>query len=96
MQHSVPYTPQQNGVAERKNKVLKEMATCMIKDKYLSPNIWDESINYFSYIQNMSLHKLVDDKTPYEAWLVTSQIFHISGFLDQQIRIKFLKKREKI
>ena len=30
MQHSTPYTPQQNGVAKRKNRSLKEMATCMI------------------------------------------------------------------
>ena len=31
MQHSTPYTQQQNGVAERKNRSLKEMATCMIE-----------------------------------------------------------------
>ena len=30
MEHSVPYTPQQNGVAERKNISLKEMVTCVI------------------------------------------------------------------
>jgi transposase InsO family protein len=30
MQHTVPYTPQQNGVVERKNCTLKEMANCMI------------------------------------------------------------------
>ena len=29
-QHTVPYTPQQNGVAEQKNHTLKEMANCMI------------------------------------------------------------------
>ena len=33
MQHSTPYTPQQNGVAERKNRSLKEMATCMIEER---------------------------------------------------------------
>ena len=33
MQHSVPYTPQQNGVVERKNKALKEMATCMMEER---------------------------------------------------------------
>ena len=44
------------------------MATCMIEDMDLSPNIWDESINYSSYIQNMDLHKSVKVKTPYEAW----------------------------
>ena len=35
-QHIVPYTPQQNGVAERKNRTLKEMASCMIQSKGLS------------------------------------------------------------
>ena len=37
MQHSIPYTPQQNGVAERKNRSLKEMATCMMEAKTLPP-----------------------------------------------------------
>ena len=31
VQHSIPYTPQQNGVAERKNQSLKEMTTCMLE-----------------------------------------------------------------
>ena len=34
-QHTVPYIPQQNGVAERKNRTLKEMANC-IQSKGLS------------------------------------------------------------
>jgi hypothetical protein len=33
MQHTVLYTPQQNGVAERKNRTLKEMYNCMIQSK---------------------------------------------------------------
>jgi transposase InsO family protein len=33
MPHNVPYTPQQNGVFERKNQTLKEMANCMIQSK---------------------------------------------------------------
>ena len=37
IQHSVPYTPQQNGVAKRKNRSLKDMATSMIEEKDLSP-----------------------------------------------------------
>ena len=49
MQHSVPYTPQQNGVPERKNRALREMATCMMEDKDLSRNIWDESIKNAAY-----------------------------------------------
>ena len=68
MKHSVPYTPQQNGVAERKNRALKEMETCMIETKDLNPNIWYESIKYDEYSQNIAPHKSVDVKTPYEAW----------------------------
>ena len=36
IQHSVPYTPWQNGVAKRKNRSLKEMTTCMLESKKLS------------------------------------------------------------
>ena len=50
MQHSVPYTPQKNGVAERKNRALKEMDTCMLEDKHFSPKLWDEAINFVSYV----------------------------------------------
>ena len=45
MQHSIPYTSQHNGVAERKNRSLKEMATYMMESKNLPPNFWDEAIN---------------------------------------------------
>ena len=68
MKHSVPYTPQQNGVPERKRRVLKEMETCMIEAKDLSPKLWAEAIICVAYIQNRALHKSVDGKTPYEAW----------------------------
>ena len=53
MQHSIPYTPQQNGVAETKNRSFMEMATCMMESNTLPPNFWDEAIKCASYIQNM-------------------------------------------
>ena len=68
MQHSTPYTPQQNDVAERKNKSLKEMATCMIEARGLSPKLWPESISCAAHIQNRAFHKSVKAKTPFEAW----------------------------
>ena len=39
-QHTVSYTPQQNGVAEWKSRTLKEMANCMIQYKRLSLQYW--------------------------------------------------------
>ena len=44
MHHSIPYTPQQNGVAERKNRSLKEMETYMMEAKNLPPKFWVEAI----------------------------------------------------
>ena len=60
MQHSVPYTPQQNGVVECKNKALKDMATCMLEDKYLYPKIWYVDINCAEYVQNIFTQKKLE------------------------------------
>jgi hypothetical protein len=68
LQHIVPYTPQQNGVAERKKRSLKEMANCMLQSKSLAPKIWDEAINCAAYIQNLFPHKSLKGTTPFECW----------------------------
>ena len=68
MQHLVHYTPQQNGVAESKNRALKEMVTCMLEAKYLSPKLCDEAINCAEYVRNIFPRKALEEKTPFEAW----------------------------
>ena len=67
MEHSVPYTPQHNGVAERKNRSLKEMATCLLQYKNIPPSLWEEAVNYASYIQNRVPHNSVVGATSFEA-----------------------------
>ena len=67
-EHLVPYIPHQNVVAERKNRALKEMDTCMIEERDISHRLWDKAINCVTHIQNRAFHKSVKGKTPYEAW----------------------------
>eukprot|EP00253_Pinus_taeda_P033067 PITA_33067 len=68
MQHIVPYTPQQNGVAKRKNQTIKEMANCMLQYKGLSLNFWAEVINCANYKVNRTPAKVLKNTTPEEAW----------------------------
>jgi hypothetical protein len=68
MQHTVPYTPQQNGVAARKNRTLKEMANCIIQSKGLSLKYWTEAINCANYIVNRTPTKALKNTTLEEAW----------------------------
>ena len=60
MQHSIPYTPQQNGVVERKNMSPKEMEAKNFPTKF-----WAEAINCASYIQNRVSHKYIDGMTTF-------------------------------
>ena len=57
MQHVVPYTPRENGVALRKNITLKDMATCMLEAKDLPPKLWADVVNCAAYLQNRVPHK---------------------------------------
>jgi hypothetical protein len=68
LQHTVPYTPQQNGVVEWKNGSLKEMASCMLHARSLPPKLWVEALNCANHIQNKSPHIFIKDMTHFEAW----------------------------
>nr|GEW62885.1 hypothetical protein [Tanacetum cinerariifolium] len=63
---SVPRTPQQNGIAERKNKTLIEAARTMLADSFLPILFWAEAVNTACYVQNRVLVTKPHNKTPYE------------------------------
>jgi hypothetical protein len=82
MQHTVPYTPQQNGVAKRKNRTLKEMANCMIQSKGLSLKYWAEEINCANYIVNRTPTKALKNIRLEEDWTKIKpdvSHFHVFG-----------------
>ncbi|GKC15241.1 putative ribonuclease H-like domain-containing protein [Tanacetum coccineum] len=63
---SVARTPQQNGVAERKNKTLIEAARTMLADSLLPTVFWAEAVNTACYVLNRVLVTKPHNKTPYE------------------------------
>nr|GFD28435.1 retrovirus-related Pol polyprotein from transposon TNT 1-94 [Tanacetum cinerariifolium] len=59
-------TPQQNGIAERKNRTLIEAARTMLADLLLPIPFWAEAVNIACYVQNRVLVTKPQKKTPYE------------------------------
>ncbi|GKD93864.1 ribonuclease H-like domain-containing protein, partial [Tanacetum coccineum] len=66
---SVARTPQQNGVAERKNRTLIEATRTMLADSKLPTTFWAEAVNIACYVQNRVLVTKPHNKTPYELFL---------------------------
>ncbi|GKB20009.1 putative ribonuclease H-like domain-containing protein [Tanacetum coccineum] len=66
---SVARTPQQNGVAERKNRTLIEVVRTMLADSKLPTTFWAEAVNTACYVQNRLLVIKPQNKTPYELFL---------------------------
>jgi hypothetical protein len=66
-QLTVRHTPQQNGVAERKNRTIEEIARSMLKGKGLPNKFLAKVFNTAAYILNRSPTKTVKNQTPFKA-----------------------------
>lgn len=67
-QLTVEYSPQQNSVAERANRILVEMARAMLTQADLPLSLWAEAINTAVYIRNRCPTKSLENTTPFEKW----------------------------
>ena len=65
---TVPYSPQQNGIAERKNRTLIETARCLMLESGVSPSFWAEAVNAANYVRNRCPSRSLDGDTPYRRW----------------------------
>ncbi|GKA63354.1 putative ribonuclease H-like domain-containing protein [Tanacetum coccineum] len=65
-EYSVARTPQQNGVAKRKNRTLIEAARTMLADSKFPTTFWAEAVSTACYVQNRVLIVKPHNKTPYE------------------------------
>ena len=67
-QLTAPYTPQQNGVSERKNRTIGEMTRCLLHEKNLPKSFWAEAANTAVFLLNILPTKALENQTPYESW----------------------------
>ncbi|CAH2087744.1 unnamed protein product [Euphydryas editha] len=102
-QKSNPYTPEQNGLAERCNRSVVEKARCLLFDAHLDNSFWAEAVNTAVYLQNRILVSALNEKTPFELWTSRKpDISHLRVFgsvvmmhIPKEKRLKWDKKSEK-
>lgn len=65
---SVPYSPQQNGVVERRNQTILATARSLLKAKGMPARFWGEAVTTAVFLLNRAPTKSLENRTPYEAW----------------------------
>jgi transposase InsO family protein len=68
LQHSAPYTPQQNGVAERMNRTVMEAVRAALAWSGLARHHWYDALLHAVHTRNRCFTSTLDGVTPYEAW----------------------------
>jgi hypothetical protein len=102
------YSPQQNGVVERRNAMVVGAARSMLKQKGLLGWFWREAVITAVYLLNRVPCKAVDGKTPFEVWhwkrptvhhlktlgciVYVHNTKHYTSKIDQSLRKRFLSR----
>lgn len=103
-QTSTPYTPEQNGLAERMNRTLVERARCMLFDAKLPKTYWAEAVATAAHVVNRSPSRVLADLTPFEKWTGKKpNISHLKIFgskamvhVPKQKRLKWDRKSHEL
>ena len=67
-EYTILGTPQQNGVVERHNRSVQQMARSMMNERNISQTFWVEAIHTYFHILSKSHLRPNNDKNPYELW----------------------------
>ncbi|MCO5569491.1 hypothetical protein L7F22_023204 [Adiantum nelumboides] len=96
-QFTVPYTPQQNGVFERKNRTLVDAARAMLLTASPLMSCWEEAVSKACYLQNRTPHARDPQSTPYFHWFgKVPQLQHLLIFGCNAYPVKALPLRHKL
>lgn len=100
---TIPYTPQHNGVVERKNRTVMNLTRSMLQDRDLPNFLWAEAVATAVYVINRSPTKALTNQTPVEAWTGKKPtVSHMKiigcvayGLIPSQLNKKLDNKSEK-
>lgn len=67
-QLTTAYTPQQNGIAERKKRTIINMGRAVLLEKEIPKSLWADAVQWANHVLNRSPTMIVKDMTPEEAW----------------------------
>ncbi|GJS27829.1 putative ribonuclease H-like domain-containing protein [Tanacetum coccineum] len=103
-EYSNARTPQQNGVAERKNMTLIEAARTMLADSFLPNTFWAEAVSTACYVLNRVLVTKPHNKTPYElltvGYSLQSKAFRVYNLetkrVEENLHITFLENKPNV
>jgi len=94
-QLTLAYTPQQNGVVERKNKVIVEHARAMLIGRNVPRSFWAEVVSTMVYLHNINPIVALDNLTPKETLYKTKpKIYHLRVF-DHACYVHIPKEKRK-
>lgn len=83
-ERTAPYSPAQNGVAERMNRTLVEAARTLLSEAQLPLPFWGEAVNTAAYVRNRCCNRTIRDKVPEEVYsrrYQTVRFFKVFGCL---------------
>ena len=96
-EYTVPYNPEQNGMAERMNRTLVEMTRCMIKESGLGKQYWCEAMMTAADIRNILPNSMNNSSSPFEMVLKKKPRFdHMRVFGEQCYAHVPREKRKKL
>ncbi|KAL9258099.1 Retrovirus-related Pol polyprotein from transposon TNT 1-94-like protein [Drosera capensis] len=65
---TAPYSPQQNGVVERRNRTVMATVCSLLKSMHVPAEFWGEAVRHAVYLLNLLPTKALGECTPFEAW----------------------------
>ncbi|GJW90076.1 putative ribonuclease H-like domain-containing protein [Tanacetum coccineum] len=99
-EYSVAMTPQQNGVAERRNKTLTEAARTMLADSKLPTTFWAEAVSTVCYVHNKFKFDGKSDEGFFVGCSLSSKAFRVYNTrtrrVEENLHIGFLENKPMI